>query len=423
MTIENEINRPTANVFRRAAIRRRNTSDGLYEEHWLDITEYVKSWGHFKRAVDDLRLNRFTHSGVNLTVRNDTGAFNKESNQASLWNGYLTRYRSLVRIQGGYVDDAGNELPTETSLGVFIMTDEIPINGYDNDVDLQCRSIASVFDEVRAEEIAGLGAPQTASDLITKIRDHTDGAGSFVFRQFISTGAWTIQTTTTEYNLATSASFYISSMSAWDLMIKLAECEGYLLLINRTGGLEFRDRSERASTAAFDFYGQGFPLQNIIRLDEYKEAIDKYFSFFRLKYKTEDTTTSYVSAGTATTVDPSNTAWKYGNQTYDFENNFFATSTAAQTVVNNLASTFGTVRDEIKMRTKFVPHLEISDKVSVSYRSYDITGQTIWDLFNWDEADWAAGGENFDLNSVGYKVLSLDTNLDNFTTQITLREI
>src|SRR5687767_3648720 len=99
------IGRPTHQVFRRAYIKRRQTSDGRYESSWLEITKFVKSWGVFESSVDALRLNRFVHSDIQLIVRNDTGAFNPESNVTSLWSGYMTRYRTLVRIQAGYLDE------------------------------------------------------------------------------------------------------------------------------------------------------------------------------------------------------------------------------------------------------------------------------------------------------------------------------
>lgn len=421
MGIQYEIERPSPTVFRRCAIKRRLAATGLYESSWFDITDFVKSWGTFKRTIDDLRLNRFTHSGISLTLRNDTGAFNREDNRSSLWFGYLTRYRTLFRIQSGYIDNTETELPADPTIGIFILSDEIPINGTDNDVIIQCRSLVSVFDEVRSRDVAGLGATQTGSDIITKIRDHTDGSSNFVFRQFITSTAWTIQSTTYNYNLATSTS--LENKTAWGLMTDIAEAEGFLLLINRTGGFEFRDRNERTSTSQFTFQGQGFTYPTIIKLDNFHEALNKSFNFFRLQFKDEETTTSFVFAGTVTTVDPSNTAWKYGSRIYEFNNNFFETSTIAQPIVNNLYTTFSILKNECNITTKFIPHLEISDKVLLSYRSYSVQDSTLWDLFNWDEADWATEGDNFDLNDVPFKVLSIQNDLNNFKTVFSLREI
>src|ERR1051326_6806203 len=101
MAIEDEIRRPIKRVVRRAAIKRRLATTGLLETSWQDITPYVISWGSFETVIDDIRLNRFRQSGLTLVVRNDLGKFNSETNLNSLWYGYLTRYKSLLRIQAG----------------------------------------------------------------------------------------------------------------------------------------------------------------------------------------------------------------------------------------------------------------------------------------------------------------------------------
>ena len=176
MSIDSEINKPIAQPFRRISIKRRSNTTGLYESSWFDITKYVKKWGTIQRSVDDLRLNRFVHSGFSFTVRNDTGAFNPESNPVSVWFGYMTRYRTLLKVEAGYRTDDETELPDDPSLGVFIMSDEIPISAVTNTAGIQAKSLVSVFDEVIASDVIGIGATQTASQLVAKIRDHTDGS-------------------------------------------------------------------------------------------------------------------------------------------------------------------------------------------------------------------------------------------------------
>lgn len=421
-TLATLITKPVATVFRRAAIKRRSVTTGLYETDWFDITDLVKSWGTFEAAVDDVRLNNFTHSGLTLVVRNDEGQFNPESNARSLWFGYLTRYRTLVRIEAGYYDEDGAELPADPTQGIYLMDGEIPISGLTNEAVLQCRSLASVFDEVRSVDVAGLGATQTADQLVARIRDHTDGAGNFVFRQFVTNTAWAIQSTTIFYNLATTGA--LASLTCWGLMGKMAEAEGFILLINRTGGLEFRDRDERTTTAAVILYGQGFPRQNIIGLADYKEALDKYYNFFRFKWRPDDTATSYVMAGTQTAVSPGNLSWKYGSRVYDFENDFFQTTLTAQAVVDGLFAEFSALKEELTVVAKFLPDVEISDRVTLNYKSYDIAGTTLWDSFTWDEDNWAVDlGENFEWIEQPFKVLSRSNNLERFTTTLRLRAV
>src|SRR3989304_226566 len=208
-----EIERPISRPFRRAHIKRRQTSNGLLESSWFSITDLVKPWGEFESSVDDVRFNRYKFSGLNIVCRNDGGDFNPESNVASLWNGYLTRYRTLVRIQAGYYQDDDTELPTETTQGIFVLDDEIVMDSIANEAILNCRSLQSIFEEVRANDLIGVYTTQTASDIFARIRDHTDGSARFVFREFITSTSWSIAATTINYALSTSSS--IANLSVW----------------------------------------------------------------------------------------------------------------------------------------------------------------------------------------------------------------
>lgn len=413
------IRKPVANVFRRAYIKRRLSATGLFETDWLEITRYIRRWGSFTAAIDDVALNKFTHSGIRLTVVNDGGEFNPESNDNSLWFGYLTRYRTLVKIEAGYFDEDETELPADPTQGIYLLDGEIKISAKTNAAVLNCKSMVSVFDDIVATDISGLGATLTASEIITRVRDHTDGAGTAIFHQFITSTAWSIQTTTLNYNLATTTS--LDGLTTWELMQKIAEAEGFQVHITRTGGFEFSDRLANTTTVSLSLYGQGFAGPNIIELGEYKEALDKYHNYFRFQWAEADTATSYVFAGTTTTVDPNNLSWKYGNKIYKFENTFFLTATTAQTVVDNLLTEFQSLKDELVVKAKFLPDTDIGDLLAVHFYSYGLADATIWDQFNWDEANWSDPGENFEWNGVEFKVLSRKTDLQNFTTTLRLR--
>ncbi|KKK63927.1 hypothetical protein LCGC14_2989340, partial [marine sediment metagenome] len=84
------------------------------------------------------------------------------------------------------------------------------------------------------------------------------------------------------------------------------------------------------------------------------------------------------------------------------------------------------------VKCKFIPQLEVSDKVLLNYHSYDIIGESRWDLFEWasdsailtEDAEWAGQiGENFDWNGEQFKILSKIINLDKFTTSFHLRHL
>lgn len=408
---------PSVDVFRRLWIKRRQESDGLFEPNWQEVSKYVKRWGTVERSIDSVRLNRFRNSGFNFTARNDEGKFNHEDNINSLWNGYLTRYKTLVKVEAGYTADNGIEYPVIPTLGIFLMNQEIPQSGETNDLNIPCSSLQTIFDGVRSADIGGIvGATLTASAIVAKVRDHTDGSGNFIFRPFITSTAWNIETTTTNY-LFTADDL---GGSAWDLMERLAGDEAKVLLITRTGGIDFRSRDPRAATSAFSFYGLGFPRTNLIKLQDYREAWDKYYTFFRFKFAEADTSTSYVTAGTMTTVSPLSVPWTYDSRTYEVPETRAVPNTAtAQAIVDRLHSEFaGDVPVDATWQAKFNPELEVLDRVTASYHSYDLAGKTLWDTFNWDGATWAAEGDNFDWDDKPFKVLSLGTDLETFAVTV-----
>src|SRR3972149_7067596 len=100
-TLPGLIREPLKRPFRNVSIKRRSATTGLYEASWFDITDFVENFGSLQTSLDDTKLNQFVHSGVQLSVRNDHGEFNPEIEGHSLFYGYLTRVRTLVRLQAG----------------------------------------------------------------------------------------------------------------------------------------------------------------------------------------------------------------------------------------------------------------------------------------------------------------------------------
>ncbi len=432
-TIESILRDPVKLPFRKAQIKRRQASDGLYEANWFDITSLVEKWGTLQTSVDALRLNQFIHSGIKLTVRNDYGEFNSENDGGSLFFDFFTRYRTKVRIQAGYTDGAGNQFPTDPTQGIFILDGVIKSNIKNNTAILNCKSIFSPFQEERADNIGGITSSITSFEIMEKIRDMTDGSGNVIFRQFISSTSWSIQSTTANITrLGTTTA--LSGFSVWELMNKLAEFEGFMIHATRTGGIKFANRLPNTSTSKLSFFGAGFRRPNIIRLNSIEESVDKLFTHIRFKYLDEDTETSFITAGTQTTVGIDSLEWKYGRRTYEFENQFVSDSQTAEFIVNNIKTEFSNLRSELKMDCVFTPQLEILDPVDVSYREGSINSIQLWDFRTWaantitsdttTTLTWASEtSSTIDFNKKNFKILSRKTNLDNFTTSFQLREI
>jgi len=576
VSIDEEIKKSVSNVYAEAHIKRRLTANGTYENDWFEITPYVKKFGAIQTAVDDIKLNSFKSAGINLVVNNSEGKFNREDEANSLWYGYLTRYKTLVRLKGGYTnvdetvgsqditlgtdylingpcesitgwtatgygiftistafvkqgtysiyvqksgapgqvamyqdvilttgqnyrwqmylqglrinyayvydgathtasyenytDTAGSvwryyhdsftaqtntvrmlmgaftsaggggayfyaddckiqQIQTQTvsgvidrsSQGLFIISDEIPISGQKNECTLRCKSLNSIFTETRAADITGITGTHTASEIMEIIKDATDGAGTFLFRTFIDNDFWHIQTTTINYILNSGSE--LDDMSCWELMTKLAESEGYVVFLDRKGEFYFKDREPETTTSQYDFIGLGYRNINIKNITEYFEALNKTYNYIRCKFNTDDTSTSYATWGTTTTIDGSNPSWKYGQRVYEFEN-IYANSTTSQTIVKNLYDLYSQPKYNLKLKTKFIPHLNLMDKVTVSYSSSNSVGAALWDIAVHDVDYFPSEmGENINFYNDEFIIIGKTINLDTYECEFNLEEV
>lgn len=420
--IKTLIEQPSTGVFRRLQIKRRLKTTGKFEPNWQDVSSYVTQWGVLESGVDDVRLNTFVQAGYSAVVNNDSGYFQPESYYKSLWNGYMTRTMSLVRVQAGLYDASLAEYPSDPTQGIFVLTDEIPIRSDSNDVTLKCSSLQSVFTNVLATDIVGINGTATASQILTKIRNHTDGSGNFLFTEFITSTAWTSAATTNNYNPDTVTS--LNGITVWDLINDLASAEGLVAFIDRTGGLQFVAKNPKQSVSQFSLTGQNFGRPTVVSIQNYRQDLNNYYTWWDLQYLDANTSTSHVTAGVTPVVSASNVGWQQGVRSYQFKNTLIDNTATAQALVNNLYATLGATLTSIgEFDCLFVPQLDVLDRVDVSYHSYDLGASTIWDVFTWDNANWSAEGENFDWDSKNFYVVNRKVDLDNFKSMLTMREV
>jgi hypothetical protein len=404
---------------------RRRLASGEYEATWVQIpNRYIKKFGKVSFEMDVAKPNFYTFSDFSFSVINNDGYFSGTENAMSFWYGTLTRYRTMVKVEAGYTDTDDTEYPTTSTLFIGIMTDDIKQN-YDNSVELSARHISEVFKEIPAGNVSGLGVTQTASDIVTKIRDHVDANSIAIFQKYISIGAWDISTTTNNYNMATSTS--LEGMTCWDLMTKLSEAENYTMRISRDGNFYFNSRSVVASTPVFVFAGIGESGQeyghNIMKRLSIDDGISKVYNRIRVKMGNEDTLTSYYTKEETWNWADSSSSFYYGVRTYEYENDWLNT-VGSSTIADNLYNEFRYPKLELEMDTKFVPQLNLNDRVAVSYRTRTAMGGDLWGYFNWGYGIWAAqAGFNIDISSNDYKVTSLQHDLNSFKSVVGIRQV
>ena len=432
---------PKTDVFRSLYIRRRlDNSSGDYETSWFDITDRVKKWGHLTWTIDETKLNYFQPGGISVKCQNNDGAFDDERNGVSLWYGYLTRYKTLVRIDAGFLEPTTTSIaiPPDTTTAAInsssvqfigVLTEPI-ISSDENEVALSCKSMASILEEIPANLLiiasaGGAGTGQlTASNLMTRMRDVTDGSSNFIAQKFITTGAWSITShlqTLTTLNTSTQ----LDGMNCWDLAKKLAETTNYAVWITRIGGLNFNPKTE-GGTTVFEFYG--IPFNNgtyghtIKRIMALGEDLDNLYNRIRIKFGETDTSTSYIIKASAWIVGDSTTSWKYGVRTLEFNNSWMA-QTTADNVASTLLSDHNSIKRKLEIECKFIPMLNILDKTIIRY---DPKGEGIprWDVALWNQAVWPREpGPIYNVHPRDWKVIGLSHKMDEFETNIILKEI
>lgn len=461
------IKRPLAKTFRKAKIKRRNSSTGLFESDWLDISSDVKSYGKLKQEIDPVRLYKFSFSQAKLVLANDEGRYNPNDNEASLWYGYLDQARTLVQIEAGFVFN------TLTSSGQFktaylpagalydsdaVYDSELYLWDYGistaqftgivsgdillsdkNEVVLNIKPLNSVFQEYPARALTGwTSTGLTASQFITMLRDQTDGSGSFVFRPFFgdTTANWEITSTTNVYgNLNTSTADGVIDKTCWDIVEKLAEAEDYVPYVTKDGKFKFVPR-DATTTVSFQFYGAGYFNteygQTIKNISSYGRKVTKYYSRVQVKFVDADTATSYYTAETSFQVIGNNTPWVYGHKTLNIENFYIPNTTVASNIANTVYTEYSAIKNEITFKTSFVPQLDLLDRISIYYDPSEVNVNSLWDQNDWtadatntstDLIFDGSRGDSIKIQGTEFKFLSIETDLETFENTFIAREI
>lgn len=437
-SIEEKIKDNHSKVFRKAYIKRRNLSDGLFESDWVEITEDVKKWGSISSSVDFERHGKLSFSGAQLVMQNIEGRYNPSDNEFSLWFGYANQQRTLVKIEAGFYhqylkDDntwENETYPADPTVFIGIVSGNISVSD-SNEVVLNIKPLTQIFRDFPASELTGFDGSITASRFMEMLRDQTDGSSNFIFRPFFgdTTTFWEITATSFVYSsLNTSTAADLQQLDTWEVIEKLAQAENYISYITPTGVFRWVPK-DVDSTSSYTFNGLGITpdLDNghtIKRIMRYGKKLTNYYGRVAVKFDKADTNTSFAVTGVAFAINGTNTAWNLGKRTFSIQNFWMNTATAnsiASTVFNDLSS----LDEEINFSTSFIPHLNLLNRVTVNYDSTDSeSGQSLWDIGDWDVMVWDySRGDAIVLSDQEFKLLSINLNLDNFESRFVARQL
>jgi hypothetical protein len=446
-TIYSEIKNPRGRVFKKLYIKRRLASTGLFETDWQEITEDVKSWGSISKSIDHVRYSRVRFSDVGIVMGNDYGRYNPEDDESSLWFGYASQQRTLLKIEAGFIHQTlgadliytNTLLPSDPTVFIGVIQGDISISD-SNEIALPVKPLLQVFRDFSTRNLTGLTTTgMTAAQFIACLRDQTDGSSNYIFRPFFgdTTSNWEYTSSSIVYKdissnfqsaqpTDTSTSLIQNDfldMNVWDVIERLAEAENQIPYITRTGKFRFVPRSANTSTAQYGFFGRGYPSgqigTTIKKVNGYKKKISDFYSRVEVKWNDIATSTAVVATQSAMVVG-NNTAWNYGHRTYSIDNPWVATITSAQAIASAIFEAASSIPNEIDFSTSFVPHLEVLDLVAVNYLSSEADGSNYWDLNDWAEDTVTANdsdliwsrGDALDFQGDEFKLTSITINLD-----------
>jgi len=439
MTIENEIKSNNSKVFRRAYLKRRLATSGLFETDWQEITSDVQKWGKFSTALDNVRVNVFKFSNVSMQLSNYTGKYNSADDQSSIWYGYAGQQRTLLKVEAGFTESTlgangiwiNNEYPTSSVIFTGVISGDMNVTS-ENQINLSVKPLTQVFVDFAAKNLIYPALPtggMAASAFIELLRDQTDGTGFFVFRPFFgdTTTNWVISTTTANYGaLNPSQEKGVYGKNVWEIITQLAECEGFAPYASKDGKFYFTPKSA-PSVTAYEFFGVGSFDTNyghtVKKINNYGNKYSNYYSRVELKFNDDDTFTSTVVKEVAMQVAGGNDAWNLGQRTLKIEN-LWLDSTTANTLANDIFTNVSSLQRYVQFTTTFIPHIELLSKVKVSYDSSEVDPVSLWDIADWDEMVWDANiGNPIKLTNKETTCLSVEIDLDKLETVFTGSEV
>lgn len=419
MSIISEIKKSQAKAFRRIYFRRRSLTD--YEADWQEVpSKYIRSFGAIEYGIEGIKVNFFKFSGYSFRVDNVDGFFNDVDDGSSFFYQYPALPRTMVKVEAGYEATDGTEYPTNPSLFVGLLGSDFTYSP-NNIMTLKADHFTKIFEEFNANAIPSMTGNYTASEVITKVRDYQDSNTVAVFQKYISLGAWTIESTTTQYVMSTNTT--LQNISCWDLFTKFSEAENKILGIDRTGAFFFKTKTPD-TIPVFHFSGVGDTNRtygtNLLRNISKRKAYEKIYNRIVVKLAKENTTTSHYEKSEVWAWADSSSSFLYGVRTYNVDNDFLTTGTAS-TIADNIYDEYLEPKVEVALDSKFVPQIDLNDLVTLTHKTATPTSGDLWGYFLWGSGKFSQFKGNYTFDQDEFRVLSLRHDINNFKTSVLLR--
>lgn len=423
-TIKSIIKGSVNHVFRRCAIKRLQL-DGTYESSWFDVSQYVVKYPIIKMSYNDtVFLGDYQIEGGQISFNNTKRKFNSETTAESLFNGFLTRYSTKVKIECGFIDSDDNEVAGLTFYGLFYSE---PQNSDKGVITFSIASIIKVLQNYPAYGIATTAG--TTAEVVQRIIERQIN-GTYIFDKFFEGGVAGALYNPSGASLTTCGSISIpENKSSWDKISDYSFIDDFFAYINSSGNFVF-DKKTPTADIKWVFNGAGSISNdyaiNIVSVDAEREGANNIWTRVAITY--DNNNNIVVGEETWVPGDVLNYPYqnKYGERTYS-KTILDLNSSQALAVAQNLQSNYKVPHREWDISTVLIPHLNLNDRVQINYQGqYSQTNPFVVGVSLLGGSDLLGSYlGSIDLQSVEATIIGMEINmnLNEMGSKFKLREI
>lgn len=416
ISVLSEIKKSTVRCFKRVNIKRRLTvpsGSSYFEPDWQNVTATILSVDPVGVNIDNLELNSFTQNEFGLTCKNDDFEWAPESISQSEFFEYLTRHKTKVKIEAGYIDENDTEYAYDVGAGL-IVGDEINTQT-DGTIYVPCIAPGTLFFEAAADDVKTGGAWYTGAAVSTIVQAIYDLAvgGAGVFAPFLE------GSNISPANDVTIDEADFHDWSCADALTALAQASNSAWWIGPDFQLYFQGKGATVASQ-FTFYGPGERRENInvYVARDYNEGLRNIFN--RVAWAETD---PRVESKESWAPGDASSTWKYGERQYIVDNRLVTTGATRQAICDSLLAAYKDPKEEIIAEVKLCPQLALLDRVTLTYRgAYNISPGYFWGVDKWGEARWTGRRGGIKVNK-DFKITSISHDAMAFKTILMLREI
>jgi hypothetical protein len=232
--IEEILKKRNFKIFRRIFMKRRNPQD--FEPTWQPISnERIISYGTITNNFDKPSVWQVVYSNVSVVLNNFDGYFSDTDNLNSFFSGCSTRLDTMIKIEAGYLDEAGIEYPANPTVFVgYLLTAE----ENERQITLTFAPISEIMKRfMMTDADLVTGVPFENKEIMDRLVSQKDSLGNYNFGRYYDWHNW-------HYKVGRTSGIIIGStytmqdyklLTVWEASLKLAESVGQSVYFDPQG--------------------------------------------------------------------------------------------------------------------------------------------------------------------------------------------